>query len=174
MSRICVTPLSSLKETIVRSEAKNLMSLMGPGKTRPRPNSITGSYLALEFNDISTQETNGLIAPSREHVDQIINFALDWDRKSPLIIHCWMGISRSTAAAAIVSAVLCRDARIERIARAMRIASPMATPNSLMIQHGDEALDLGGKLISTIANIGRGAEAKEGRPFSFYPEEWCR
>ena len=39
--------------------------------------------------------------PCETHVADLVQFARDWDRKAPLLIHCWAGISRSTAAAFI-------------------------------------------------------------------------
>ena len=44
--------------------------------------------------------------PCEEHVADLVQFALDWDRKAPLLIHCWAGISRSTAAAFITLCAL--------------------------------------------------------------------
>ena len=52
----------------------------------------------------------GLVLPCEEHVADLVQFALDWDRKAPLLIHCWAGISRSTAAAFISLCALNPDA----------------------------------------------------------------
>lgn len=165
MSEIFVSPLSALEQTLRISGAQNLITLMGPGKTLPRPNNITGHYLALEFHDISSQRP-GYVAPSHEQISQLIDYFNEWNGDGGLAIHCWMGISRSTAAAAIACATLSPDMTMDKLAQNLRNASPMATPNPLMISLADQILGLDGRFVKAIASIGRGAEASEGAPFS--------
>ena len=41
-----------------------------------------------------------MVAPAAGHVQEVLRFAGEWrQEKAPLLIHCWAGISRSTAAA---------------------------------------------------------------------------
>ena len=152
MSHIFVCPLSDLDATLETSGARWMVSLMGPGKSSVRPSGITRGFLGLEFHDIDGPRDN-LLPPSRADVTQLLEFFDGWDGHDPLLIHCWMGISRSTAAAAIA------------LAQRLRLASPMATPNRLMIALADEQLGLNGNLCSAIAAIGRGADASQGEPF---------
>ena len=70
----------------------------------------------------------------------LVKFARDWDRKAPLLIHCWAGISRSTAAAFITLCALNPDIEELELARALRRASPTAYPNRLLVALADEAL----------------------------------
>ncbi len=142
-----------------------MVSLMGPGKTSPQPNQITGGFLNLEFHDI-TGPREGLSPPNSQHVSQLLAFFDRWDRSHPLLIHCWMGISRSTAAAAIALAQRNPDQDMAALANNLRRASPMATPNALMISLADDQLRLNGQLIQAITAIGRGADAAQGEPFS--------
>jgi predicted protein tyrosine phosphatase len=51
-------------------------------------------------------EQEGFVAPAREHVEALLAFAHDWDRTKPMIVHCYAGISRSTAAAYVIAAAL--------------------------------------------------------------------
>ena len=164
MSRIFVCPLSDLDATLETSGARWMVSLMGPGKSSARPSGITRGFLGLEFHDIDGPRDN-MLPPSQADVTQLLEFFDGWDGHDPLLIHCWMGISRSTAAAAIALAQ--RDPRqdMARLAQRLRLASPMATPNRLMIALADEQLGLNGNLCSAIAAIGRGADASQGEPF---------
>ena len=164
MSRVHVCPLSDLEATLAASGARRMLSLMGPGKSQPRPAQIDDGFLAMEFHDIG-EPREGLSPPTREHVGQILAFLDGWDQRSDLLIHCWMVISRSTAAAAIAMAQRQPEGDMTALAARLRQASPMATPNPLMISIADDLLQLDGRLRDAIAAIGRGAEASQGQPF---------
>ncbi len=165
MSVIHVCPLSALGKTLDKSGTRHLISLAGPGKTVARPDQITGSYLALEFNDIA-EPKDGLIAPNLRDVLALLNFFDNWRQTEPILIHCWMGISRSTAAALIGCARLRRHAGLADIANRIRLVSPMATPNPLMIEIADAEMGFDGELIEAVRAIGRGVTASEGVPFA--------
>ena len=49
--------------------------------------------------DDITEPMDGFVAPSEIHVEQVLDFVRGWDRGAPLVIHCYAGISRSTASA---------------------------------------------------------------------------
>jgi len=88
------------------------------------------------------------------------------------LIHCWAGISRSSAAA---FAIACdRNPGFERdIADELRRRSPSATPNRLMVRLADDLLRRDGRMVDAIDGIGRGAEAREGEPYAL-PLKWPR
>ena len=109
---------------------------------------------------------DGHVTPGDGHVAAILAFAEAWDRKEPLLIHCYAGISRSTAAAYIAACALAPERDEAEIARALRIASPSATPNALFVSIADRLLGRDGRMVAAIAEIGRGADAFEGEPFS--------
>ena len=96
----------------------------------------------------------------------ILDFVAAWPREKPLVIHCYAGISRSTAAAYIAACAL-RPPRRGRVAAALRAASPSATPNPLFVAIADRLLGRDGRMVAAIAAIGRGADAFEGVPFRF-------
>lgn len=81
------------------------------------------------------------------------------------MIHCWAGISRSTAAAYISASVLNPSLDEEELATRLRDAAPSATPNPRIIALADKLLNRDGRMIKSIAAIGRGADAFEGTPF---------
>ncbi len=135
--KIIVCPLSALETSLRETAASRMISLSGPGKSRKRPDQISDGFLALEFNDISAP-ANGLIAPNENHISALISFFQDWNQVSPLLIHCWMGISRSTAAAVIAHACLNPGQDMQKLAARLRAASPSATPNRLMIEIADK------------------------------------
>jgi predicted protein tyrosine phosphatase len=169
MTGIVVGPLEKIAELAVRHKAREMVSLMAEKQDFHRPGVISGDrHLKLAMNDIAFAGTGDLVAPSEQHVEELIAFARDWDRAAPLLIHCWMGVSRSPAAAVI--AVLSVDPDQDEFALAARLrqVAPHATPNTRLIEIGDRALQRGGRLVAAIKSIGRGAET-DGRATFMLP-----
>ncbi len=166
MRSIAVCPLSKLDGTLKNTGANRLISLLSDATAFERPTNITpANHLSLSFNDITTSRT-GLVSPSKQHVSDLIDFASRWDWTTPLLIHCWAGISRSPAAAAIVVLALKPDQDENALAAKLRNLAPAATPNIKMIEIADHLLERDGRFTSAMKNIGRGEEAFEGKPFS--------
>ena len=59
-------------------------------------------HLKLAFEDIDAP-IDGVIGPEKSHVEELIAFVSKWNRDTPLLIHCWAGVSRSSASAIISS-----------------------------------------------------------------------
>ncbi len=81
-----------------------------------------------------------------------------------MVIHCYAGISRSTAAAFIATCALRPDrdeAEIARELREPRPRRPRIGASSRWRMHCSAATGA----LSAIAAIGRGADAFEGEPF---------
>ena len=163
---IHVTPLSRLPETLAASKARRMIALQSIGATFERPAGIEpDDYLQLAMHDIA-EEREGYVAPSREQVAAILAFAERVSADDPILIHCYAGISRSTAAAYAIAAALRPDISEEALARELRRLAPSATPNPRMIALADDLLGRQGRMIAAIRSIGRGAEAFEGTPFT--------
>ena len=108
-----------------------------------------------------------MVLPGEEHVRELIAFVDGWDRTQPMVIHCYAGISRSTAAAFIAVCIERperSEARDRR--RALRAASPYATPNPRLVAIADGLLGRDGRMVDAVAAIGRGEMAVEGVPFA--------
>ena len=71
-----------------------------------RPASIVeANHLILGMDDIATP-MDGYTHPAEEHVHDLIAFVQRWDRRAPMVMHCYAGISRSTAGAFITACAL--------------------------------------------------------------------
>ena len=82
-----------------------------------------------------------------------------------MVVHCFAGISRSTAAAYAAACAL-NPARDEmEIARAIRDASATAMPNARIVAIADRMLERDGRMVRAVEALGRGLEAPEGHPF---------
>ena len=115
--------------------------------------------------DDITDHIEGYVAPAEEHVGDLLRFVRSWDRANPLVVHCYAGISRSTAGAYIAACALNPRRDEWAIARALRSASATATPNSRLVALADRVLGRDGRMVAAIDAIGRGEIAYEADPF---------
>ncbi|MGH6866902.1 MAG: tyrosine phosphatase family protein [Methyloceanibacter sp.] len=163
---IYVAPLSLVQATVLDARVSHLVTLINGDTLIDTPPSIgPDRHLKLCMNDICDPQP-GLVQPCEDHVSDLVKFALDWDRKAPLLIHCWAGISRSTAAAFISLCALNPRAEEAELAWALRRASPTAYPNRRLVALADEALARKGRMMEAVEEIGRGEFAEEAKVFS--------
>ena len=163
---IYVSPLSRVEPTVAKFGVGHIDTLINGETLIPTPASILPNrHLKLAMNDICDPE-DGLVVPCEDHVSELVQFARSWDRKAPLLIHCWAGISRSTAAAFISLCALNEEGSEFELARVLRGASPTAYPNRRLVALADAALSRSGRMIAAVESIGRGQFAEEGRVFA--------
>jgi predicted protein tyrosine phosphatase len=163
---IYVAPLKLVQTTIADACVSHLVTLINDETVIDTPASIGPErHLRLAMNDICEPQP-GLVIPCESHVSDLIGFALAWDRKAPLLIHCWAGISRSTAAAFITLCALNPGASELEVARTLRRASSTAYPNRLLVALADEALSRNGRMMTAVEDIGRGKVAEEAEVFA--------
>ncbi len=162
---IHVCSLARLNETITATGARHVVTLLGMEDHVPLPAQIAReAYLRLHMHDI-IEPADGQIHPVEEHVDRLITFVKRWRRETPLVIHCWAGISRSTAAA-FTSVCALNPQRAEAdIARALRRASPTAQPNARIVRIADQILGRDGRMVAAVAGISPGLPAVQAEPF---------
>jgi len=168
MPSIHVCSLPRVEATAAATGAKRLVTLLNPTTQNVRPASIEPEHhLILGVSDI-VEPQNGLVFAQGEHVRRLLAFARAWDRQAPMIVHCFAGVSRSTAAAFIAACALRPEREESDVARAIRMASPTATPNARLIALADQELGREGRMIAAIAAIGRGVDCDEGVPFALH------
>lgn len=166
MPTLHVSPLSRLNETVTSVRARSLVTLINVGTSVTRPVGITPErHLFLGMSDIN-QALEGHVLAGQEHMARLLTFVRDWDRAEPMVIHCWAGISRSTAAAYIAACALGPQRDEDEVADALRAAAPSATPNARLVALADAALGRRGRMTRAIERIGRGSDAFEGTPFA--------
>ena len=135
---IYVAPLSLRRVTVADAKVSHLVTLINGDTAIPTPRgSAPDRHLRLAMNDICEPQP-GLVLPCGTHVDDLIRFARDWDRQAPLLIHCWAGISRSTAAAYIPLCALNREAPSMSSRGRFGAPRPTAYPNRLLVALADE------------------------------------
>ncbi len=162
---IHVCSLARLHGTVADSGARHVVSLLDDTFHIERPRSVTAeNHLRLRIHDISVP-LDGYVLPEEAHVADLLAFVRGWDRRAPLVVHCYAGISRSTASAFVSVCALAPHRDEAAIARALRRASPTATPNMRIVLLADRLLGRDSRMITAIETIGRGAMATEAEPF---------
>lgn len=162
---IHVCSLARLHRTVENIGARHVITLLKDVHLVRRPGAIApNNHLILRMDDV-TESLNGDVAPTDEHITKLIAFVRNWSRARPLVIHCYAGISRSTAAAFVTACALNPQRDELSIAQALRQASATAAPNMRIVSLGDRALGRNGRMTTAIEMIGRGAVTAEGEPF---------
>ena len=162
---IHVCSLARLQETVDTIGASHVVTLLRDIDLIVRPPRIApDNHLVIRVDDIACP-TDGYTHACEEHIGELIDFVRSWDRAAPLVVHCWAGISRSTAGAFTAACALSPQRDEADIAQALRRASPTATPNLLIVSLADRALARDGRMVRAIEAIGQGRAAFAGEPF---------
>lgn len=156
MSCILVSPLSAIVQTIGTWQPSHLITLLSAEQMIETPDAIAPErHLKLAINDV-VDEIQEMAPPRRDHIARLVEFGHGWDANSPMLIHCWAGVSRSMAAAYVILCERAGPGRELEVAQTLREHAPHAYPNSLMIRLADSVLRRNGQMVAAIASIGRG------------------
>jgi predicted protein tyrosine phosphatase len=162
---IHVCSLAALPDTVKAIGASHILTVMANVDQVQRPASVLeANHLKVSMDDI-TEQMDGFVAPCDAHIERVLNFVRGWDRRAPLVVHCYAGISRSTASAFAAACALNPHRDEMSIARQIRQASPTAFPNRLIVTLADKALGREGRMLRALDEMGPGAMTVEGRPF---------
>lgn len=165
---IHVCPLSLAPHMARLKNVSHVVSLLDPHTSFPLIKEVGPRHLCIEVHDIEDDE-EGMDPLCTTRTKRILDFVGGWDRSQPILIHCYAGISRSTATAFITACAQNPGADEEEIALALREASPSASPNRRFIAMADAELGRSGRMSRAIDRIGRGGswlDIGEAKPFS--------
>jgi predicted protein tyrosine phosphatase len=162
---LIVCPLSYVDTVIADRAPSHLITLLDPHYLIPTPPGLAAErHLRLGVNDI-VDAREGEVCPDETLVRRIVAFGADWDETKPMLVHCWAGISRSTATAFTLACERNPDIPEVRIAQALREAAHYAHPNRRIVALADDLLGRGGRMVDAITAIGPGDIFADGRPF---------
>ena len=141
-------------------QVSHVLSILDPDQPEPEAFGAYGEHarLELKFHDV-IEEAPGFRAPRRQDVAKILAFGEDILRDPKnlrhLLVHCHMGISRSTAAMALLLAQALPDVPASDVmARIVRIREK-AWPNLRILMFGEEQLGRKGELSSAAGAVYR-------------------
>src|ERR1700693_6083017 len=98
---IHVCSLARLHPTVESTGGRHVVTLLRDVHLVSRPSTIAlDHHLVLAMDDISIP-LEGYSAPAHEHVSELVKFLRGWDRRAPLVMHCYAGISRAPGGGAV-------------------------------------------------------------------------
>jgi predicted protein tyrosine phosphatase len=160
-----VCSLAALPDTVKATGASHVLTVMANVEQVQRPASVlAANHLKVSMDDI-TEQMDGFVAPSEAHIEKVLAFVRGWDRSAPMVVHCYAGISRSTASAFMAACALNPHKDEISIAKQIRAASAIAQPNRLIVSLADRVLGREGRMLRALDEIGPGSMMVEGRPF---------
>ena len=163
---IVVSSLILAPQVAKEKRVSHAISLLDPFNAFPSLHPLTDdAHLKIGMHDIA-ELMEGFEAPGAHHVETALSFARNWNRTAPILVHCWAGVSRSTATAFSIACAANPDASEMEIARTLRAASPTASPNLRIVALADEILKRRGRMISAAESIGKGDLLLSVQPFS--------
>lgn len=141
-----VCSLAALSDTVRATGASHVLTVMANVDQVQRPPSVLpANHLKVSMDDI-VEQMDGFVAPNETHIERVLSFVRGWDRRAPMVVHCYAGISRSTASAFATVCALNPHRDEMSIARLIREASPIAAPNRLIVSLADKALGRDGRI----------------------------
>ncbi|REJ82168.1 MAG: protein tyrosine phosphatase [Acidobacteria bacterium] len=164
--RIHVTGLFEMPRHVGALRPTHLVSILQPEFQPVRPPSIARErHLRVQVHDVTADDGISVV-PGRRHVAEILRFLGAWEDEAEgdLLVHCYAGVSRSTAVALIGLARASRDPAAA--VATLRAAAPHAMPNRLIVALADELLDLGGGLSEACAGLGPPSYDLRGEPLA--------
>jgi predicted protein tyrosine phosphatase len=151
--KIWISSLRDVHDAHARSNPVKVLSLLSPGSEFP---SFQGydheRHHRIEVHDI-LQDAGERAAPGEGHVENIIRHLKNWAPDNPLLVHCWAGMSRSTATALIAACMHNPDTDEAQIGDALAAASPTAFPNTRIVAIADEMLGRNGRMARAAEKI---------------------
>ena len=158
---IIVCSLKDLEAVCESAQPSHVISVIDPGYAPDTPAGVD-HHLKLGFDDIlEISESNQIfrlntdevpqLPPNINHTESIIKFSNTWNKKAPIVIHCWCGVSRSMATA---SYLMCKEdtANINRNIQYIRSIAPHANPNKVLIKLFEDSLELQNQMTLAFAN----------------------
>lgn len=144
---IYVCSLEDMPRHAARLRPSLLVSLLPELEQPPTPQGVPpDAHLRLAIDDVADARP-GVVCPAREHVAMLIAALSRRPRQQPVLLHCFAGISRSTAAALVALAIDARGREAEAAAHLRRCA-PHALPNSRIVALADALLECDGRLVA--------------------------
>jgi predicted protein tyrosine phosphatase len=112
--------------------------------------------LTLRFHDVILPHPD-YVRPERADMERVLAFGRTLPDGDPahLLVHCHMGISRSTAAATALLVQAHPHMAEDDVLAHVQAIRPRAWPNSVMIGHADQLLGREGRLLAALGRLYR-------------------
>lgn len=157
--KIWISSLRDVHDAHAQSGPAKVVSLLSPGSDFPAFDGFgEDRHMRVEINDILV-DMEDRKAPGEHHVENLVGFLEKWHPDDALLVHCWAGMSRSTATALIAACMHNPDTDEAVIGQTLAKASPTAFPNTRIVALADEMMGRGGRMARAAEEI-RSDEAR--------------
>ena len=164
--QLIVCGLADVEPLIAARRPSHMITLLDPASMIETPAGLAPErHLRLGVNDIS-EPMEEMILPGEDTVRRILAFGRTWDGERPMLVHCWAGISRSTATAFTLACERSPESDERAIAAALRRAAPHAAPNRRIVALADDLMGRGGRMVDAVEAMGDYDVSAPG-PFDF-------
>jgi predicted protein tyrosine phosphatase len=152
-SAIVVSSYHHLDHALQQFQIDHVISILSAAEeaTFPAPSFGDRPILRLRFDDVAYSSVP-FLAPSRQQIAELIDFAQTWSGDGTLLVHCRAGSARSPAGALIAAAALRKpngDELLNRMAR----ARAYFRPNTAMLGLADDLLGLKPGLVDLVRRL---------------------
>lgn len=162
---LIVSPLRDVDTVDRFRKPSHLIMLLDPHLMGDCPRGFRPDrHLKIAVDDVWEPQA-GKTLPAEDVFEDVLAFGKTWTGQAPMLVHCWAGVSRSTATAFILACQRLPEVDEAKIAQALRKGSASATPNPLLIRLADDIMGRKGKMVDAVAGIGKGVYAYPGSPF---------
>jgi predicted protein tyrosine phosphatase len=164
MSSIIVCSLARLEDVIAQDRPSHVLTLLDPEWMIEEIATLGPErHLRLSVHDVASP-LPGYIHPDEATVAALLAFGRGWDAAAPLAVHCFAGVSRSSAAAFAIACERNPNAAELDIARSLRRLGPHALPNRGITALADAMLGRKGRMIAAVEAMGGNDFAPTGPP----------
>lgn len=156
--KIQIVSLKTASKILNKERVDALVSIGTEGDRLPFGFNKVPSRIRLEFDDIEAKELGGWAAPTENDVQRIIDFAHRIKSRDSsgsvhknILVHCFAGISRSTAAAFIMKCVWSGPGKEQTETNIREVIDStldeVPDPNRLMVEIADQLLGREGEMV---------------------------
>jgi predicted protein tyrosine phosphatase len=168
MFQIRVDNYLDLQRTIETFKPTHVVSMI----TAMEPPVGVPHHLQIRVDDVPS-EMPGYVHPQMSHLQTVLAFTADLVETDRVLIHCFAGISRSTAIA--IAILIQHGMRYDEAFIHVHSIRPILMPNQAFIRLTDEHFKLGGKLVELVHDHRTAAFADETTlliPSEKNPDTW--
>ena len=158
-----------------KSGVSHVLSILDPGAIEPPAFFDFDPHhrLELRFHDVIDDSQPQYEPPQLGHIKQLLAFGermIGEQSATHLLVHCHMGVSRSSASMMLLLAQARPDVPGLEIADQVLNIRPIAWPNSRMITLGDALLGRKGELVDAVYELYRKRAATSPETVQFIRE----
>ena len=138
--QVFVSTMSNVSRMTSKHDITHVLSLIEPGKKpflHPQRKVV---WQVINFSD--DWDPNVSSAPKREDVKEIIKFGRELEEDARVLVHCYAGISRSTAGALIMLHLNDPELAVDELVDRIIKIRDVAYPNELICRYADEILGI--------------------------------